>query len=846
MDTNTIRIALAGNPNCGKTTLFNALTGSNQFVGNWPGVTVEKKEGKLKKHSDVIITDLPGIYSLSPYTLEEVVARNYLIGERPDAILNLIDGTNLERNLYLTTQLTELGIPVVVAINMMDVVKKHGDKINTDELGKQLGCKVVEISALKGTGIMEAAEEAIKAAKNTKTVPMHSFSGCVEHAIAHIEEAAVHNLPAEQQRWYAIKIFERDDKVLAQLDLKKEVLDHIEGDIKAAEAEMDDDAESIITNERYVYIASIIKSCYKKKNVGKLSASDKIDKVVTNRWLGLPIFALIMFLVYYLSMVTVGTAATDWANDGLFGDGWHLFGIGSKAYEDAAGEYGDAMNAVSAFIDVDEYTNEEGELDTAALLAAMKAYTPSGDNPSKTINIVIDEETLEQGDVTVYYSEIPKGADEDTTVGMTYLEAVEYFEKNNTEFAEPDPAAYGVWVPGIPVLIGNGLEAANAPEWLSGLILDGIVAGVGAVLGFVPQMLVLFLLLAFLEACGYMARIAFVLDRIFRKFGLSGKSFIPMLIGTGCGIPGIMASRTIENERDRRMTIMTTTFIPCGAKVPFIGMIAGALFGGSALVATSAYFIGMAAIIISGIMLKKTKMFAGDPAPFVMELPTYHLPTVGNVLRSMWERGWSFIKKAGTVILLSTIFVWFTSYFGVVDGTFRMLAEDELDKSLLAAVGGAICWIFKPLGWGTWQATVASITGLVAKENIVGTMGILYGAEGHVWATLAETFTGITGYSFLVFNLLCAPCFAAIGAIKREMNSAKWTWFAIGYQCGFAYVIALMINQFGSLISKIAGNDVSVSVIGVIVSVALLAGIVYMLVRPYKEATKLTEKVKVK
>ena len=845
MDTNTIRIALAGNPNCGKTTLFNALTGSNQFVGNWPGVTVEKKEGKLKKHSDVIITDLPGIYSLSPYTLEEVVARNYLIGERPDAILNLIDGTNLERNLYLTTQLTELGIPVVVAINMMDVVKKHGDKINTDELGKQLGCKVVEISALKGTGIMEAAEEAIKAARNTKTVPMHSFSGCVEHAIAHIEEAAVHNLPAEQQRWYAIKIFERDDKVLAQLDLKKEVLDHIEGDIKAAEAEMDDDAESIITNERYVYIASIIKSCYKKKNVGKLSASDKIDKVVTNRWLGLPIFALIMFLVYYLSMVTVGTAATDWANDGLFGDGWHLFGIGSKAYEEAAGEYGDAMNAVSAFIDVDEYTNEEGELDTAALLAAMKAYTPSGENPSKTINIVIDEETLEQGDVTVYYSEIPKGADEDTTVGMTYLEAVEYFEKNNTEFAEPDPAAYGVWVPGIPVLIGNGLEAANAPEWLSGLILDGIVAGVGAVLGFVPQMLVLFLLLAFLEACGYMSRIAFVLDRIFRKFGLSGKSFIPMLIGSGCGVPGIMASRTIENERDRRMTIITTTFIPCGAKMPFIGMIAGALFGGSAWVATSSYFIGMAAIIISGIMLKKTKMFAGEPAPFVMELPAYHWPTPSNVLRSMWERGWSFIKKAGTIILLSTILVWFTSNFGVVDGAFRMLAEEEIGSSILAVIGNAIAWIFAPLGWGNWQAAVASITGLVAKENIVGTLGVLYGGgNGNVYQNIAAAFTGVSGFSFLVFNLLCAPCFAAIGAIKREMNSAKWTWFAIGYQCGFAYVIALMINSFGTLFSgNYLNGNVAMNAVCLIVSLILLGLMVYMLVRPYKEATKLTKEV---
>ena len=845
----SLRIALAGNPNSGKTTLFNALTGSNQFVGNWPGVTVEKKEGKLKKHDGVIITDLPGIYSLSPYTLEEVVARNYLIGERPDAILNIVDGTNLERNLYLTTQLTELGIPVVIAINMMDIVRKNGDKINTEELSRQLGCKIVEISALKGTGIMEAAEAAIDAAKNGKTVPMHTFSGCVEHAIAHIEEAAVHNLPEEQQRWYAIKIFERDDKVLSTLNIAPETMAHIENDIAAAEKEMDDDAESIITNERYIYIGSIIKSCYKKKSAGHLTTSDKIDKVVTNRWLGLPIFAAIMFIVYYLSMVTVGAFATDWMNDGVFGDGWHLLGIGSKQYETASGRYSDAVNAVNAFVAIDPGADD---FEPGSALEAIKNFKPAEGENKGTV-IVEDEETLEQKEMTVYYSKIPENltkAEKAGTIGMTYLEAVEYFAKENTEFAEPDPADFGVWVPGVPVLIGNGLEAANAPEWLSGLILDGIVAGVGAVLGFVPQMLVLFLLLAFLEACGYMARIAFVLDRIFRKFGLSGKSFIPMLIGTGCGIPGIMASRTIENERDRRMTIMTTTFIPCGAKVPFIGMIAGALFGGSALVATSAYFIGMAAIIISGIMLKKTKMFAGDPAPFVMELPAYHLPTVGNVLRSMWERGWSFIKKAGTVILLSTIFVWFTSYFGVVDGTFRMLAEDELDKSILAAVGGAICWIFKPLGWGTWQATVASITGLVAKENIVGTMGILYGAEGPVWTTLAKTFTGITGYSFLVFNLLCAPCFAAIGAIKREMNSAKWTWFAIGYQCGFAYAIALMINQFGNLITGnlVVSGDVGttvVNIVSLVAAFALLGLIVYMLVRPYKEATKLTEKVKV-
>ncbi len=730
----SIRIALAGNPNCGKTTLFNALTGSNQFVGNWPGVTVEKKEGKLKKHEGVTITDLPGIYSLSPYTLEEVVARNYLIGERPDAILNIIDGTNLERNLYLTTQLTELGIPVVVAINMMDVVVKNGDKINTAELSRALGCKVIEISALKGTGIMEAAEAAIDAAGNGKTVPMHTFSGTVEHALAHIEEAAVHGLPEEQQRWYAIKLFERDDKVLEQLNLSESVLSHIETDIKAAEEEMEDDAESIITNERYLYIGSIIKVCLKKKSAGKLTNSDKIDKIVTDRFLGLPIFAAIMFLVYYISMVTVGASATDWANDGLFGDGFYLLGIGSAAYEEAS-------------------------------------------------------------------------------------------------------EAYGVWVPGIPVLVGNALEAAGVADWLAGLINDGIVAGVGAVLGFVPQMLVLFLLLAFLEACGYMARIAFVLDRIFRKFGLSGKSFIPMLIGTGCGVPGIMASRTIENERDRRMTIMTTTFIPCGAKVPFISMVAGAVFGGSAWVATSAYFVGMAAIIISGIMLKKTKMFSGDPAPFVMELPAYHMPAAGNVLRSMWERGWSFIRKAGSIILLSTIVIWFMTYFGFTSEGFRMLGEEEMEQSLLAAVGSAVAWIFIPLGWGNWQAAVASITGLVAKENIVGTMSIFYPGG---WPEIGANFSMVAGYSFLVFNLLCAPCFAAIGAIKREMNSAKWTWFAIGYQCGLAYAAALMVYQIGS---AFMGN---LNVIGLLAAIVILGSMIYMLFRPYKEATKLTTDMKLK
>ena len=825
-----IKIALAGNPNCGKTTLFNALTGSNQFVGNWPGVTVEKKEGKLKKHDNVVIMDLPGIYSLSPYTLEEVVARNYLVGERPDAILNIIDGTNLERNLYLTTQLTELGIPVVIAINMMDVVRKNGDQINVAELSRELGVRIIEISALKGDGVMEAAEAAVKAAEGTKTVPMHTFSGPVEHAIAHIEEAAVHNLPEEQQRWYAIKIFERDDKVLEKLSIPADVMTHIETDIQAAETELDDDAESIITNERYVYIAELIKSCYKKHNQGQLSASDKIDRIVTNRWLGLPIFAVVMYLVYYIAMVTVGSAATDWANDGLFGDGWHLFGMGTSEYTEVADNYTAASEAISAYYELD---TESDDFDPDTALADMKAVQP--DSASTTIEVE-DEETLAMNDMTVYYDAIPADADEETTVGMSYLDAVTYFEENG--FDEPDPADYGVWVPGVPVLIGNALEAAGAAEWLNGLILDGIVAGVGAVLGFVPQMLVLFLMLAFLEACGYMARIAFVLDRIFRKFGLSGKSFIPMLIGTGCGIPGIMASRTIENERDRRMTIMTTTFIPCGAKVPFIAMVAGAIFGGAAWVATSAYFVGMAAIIISGIMLKKTKMFSGDPAPFVMELPAYHWPTLGNVLRSMWERGWSFIKKAGTIILLSTIFVWFTTYFGWAEDGFRMLSEEEIDCSILARIGSLIAWIFAPLGWGNWKAAVASITGLVAKENIVGTLGILYGGgDETVYQALGTVFTQISGYSFLVFNLLCAPCFAAIGAIKREMNNAKWTWFAIGYQCGFAYLCALMVNQFGKAFTG------SLNVIGLVAAIAALAFIIYMLVRPYKEATKLSTKV---
>lgn len=799
-----LRIALAGNPNAGKTTLFNALTGSNQFVGNWPGVTVEKKEGKLKKHSDVIITDLPGIYSLSPYTLEEVVARNYLIETRPDAILNIIDGTNLERNLYLTTQLVELGIPVVVAINMIDVVKKNGDDIKIDVLSKQLGCKVVEISALKGTGVDEAAEAAITAAKNGKTIPQHTFSGPVEHAIAHIEEALLHDMPEEQQRWYAIKVFERDEKVLEKLDMQESVKAHIEKDIASAEEELDDDAESIITNERYIYISEVIKACYKKKNAGSLSSSDKIDKIVTNRWLGLPIFAVIMTLVYLIAMKGPGAWATDWTNDNLFGDGFHLLGI-SGDYDEVSEEYAGAQQIIDGY---NAYVEENGSEPTGEF-----AYS------------VEDEETLETTDETATIED--------------YNAALETIERIGDE---PDPADYGVFVPSIPSLVESGLDKLNTADWLKGLILDGIVAGVGAVLGFVPQMLVLFFLLAFLEACGYMARIAFVLDRVFRKFGLSGKSFIPMLVGTGCGVPGIMASRTIENERDRRMTIITTTFIPCGAKVPFIAMIAGAIFGGSPLISVSAYFIGMAAIIMSGIMLKKTAMFSGDPAPFVMELPAYHMPTMSNVLRSMWERGWSFIKKAGSIILISTIVVWFLSRFGTVDGNFGMLDEDQLDSSLLAGFGGLIAWIFAPLGWGNWQAAVASITGLVAKENIVGTMGVLYGGgEGTVWQNIGAVFTSVTGFSFLVFNLLCAPCFAAIGAIKREMNNAKWTAFAIIYQCGFAYAIALMVTQFGGLFT---GDS---NIIGVIAAAMIFVFMCYMLfVKKYHEASKLKSKVNVK
>ena len=790
-----LKIALAGNPNCGKTTLFNALTGSNQFVGNWPGVTVEKKEGKLKKHDDVVITDLPGIYSLSPYTLEEVVARNYLVNERPDAILNLVDGTNLERNLYLTTQLIELGIPVVIAINMMDVVRKNGDKINIPELSKELGCKIIEISALKNEGIMQAAEAAIEAAKAKKEIPHHNFSGPVEHALAHIEEACIHNMDAEKQRWYAIKIFERDKKVIEQLGIDPAVIGHVEEDIQATEKELDDDAESIITNERYIYIAELMKATYKKKSKGKLTVSDKIDRVVTNRFAALPIFALVMFVVYYISVTTVGTWVTDWTNDGLFGDGFHLFGIGVGQYEEA----------------ITEYANEN--VWTDEVVSTVSSAADAGVIGAEEILGAIEDE-----DFGAFDEAMGSFADSLAEEGYDISESVDAALEE-----APDTSEYGVWVPGVPVLVESLLDKIGCAEWLKSLILDGIVGGVGAVLGFVPQMLVLFIFLAFLEACGYMARVAFVMDRIFRKFGLSGKSFIPMLIGSGCGVPGIMASRTIENERDRRMTIMTTTFIPCGAKLPIIALISVALFGNSPWIAPAAYFIGVAAIVISGIILKKTRMFSGQPAPFVMELPAYHWPTFGNVMRSMWERGWSFIKKAGTVILLSSIVIWAGSCFGMTETGFGFSTELELEASVLGIVGNAIAFIFKPLGFGNIRATVATIMGLVAKEEVVGVFGVLD----------FEGLTRLAGFSFLIFNLLCAPCFAAIGAIKREMNSAKWTWFAIGYQCVFAYAIALIVFQIGSIFTG------GLNVFGLIVSVALIAFIGFMLFKPYKEATEL-------
>ena len=821
-----IKIALAGNPNCGKTTLFNALTGSNQFVGNWPGVTVEKKEGKLKGHKDVTIMDLPGIYSLSPYTLEEVVARNYLINERPDAIINIVDGTNIERNLYLSTQIMELGIPVIMAVNMVDIMEKNGDKVDLAKLGKNLGCEAVEISALKGTGIKEAAEKAVKLAESKKLNTIaHKFDDKVEAAISAVEDKLGLDIVEEQKRFFAIKLLEKDDKIKV---LMKNVPD-VSAEIETLEKEFDDDTESIITNERYTYISSIIGECVKKAHSkDKLTTSDKIDKIVTNRILALPIFAVVMFLVYYIAMVTVGTAATDWANDGLFGDGFHLFGIGTSAYEEVEEEYGDSDEIIAAYVEslgskgeaiADAIDTEAEDYDSEAAVKALttlKSMVKSSDSVDYTVE---DDETLATEDFT---------ADADDIKEAINL-AIEY------DGTAPDPADYGIWVPGIPVLLESGLDAIGCVDWLKGLILDGIVAGVGAVLGFVPQMLVLFIFLAFLESCGYMARIAFIMDRIFRKFGLSGKSFIPMLIGSGCGVPGIMASRTIENDRDRKMTIMTTTFIPCGAKLPFIAMVAGAIFDGAPWVAPSAYFLGIFSIICSGIILKKTKLFVGDPAPFVMELPAYHLPTVGTVLRSMWERGWSFIKKAGTIITLSTIIIWFTTYFGFVDGTFTMLADDQIDFSILGRIGKAIAWIFAPLGFGNWQATVASITGLVAKENIVGTMGILYSAgEGTVYANMAATFTVVSGYAFLAFNLLCAPCFAAMGAIKREMNNTKWFWIAIGYQCGYAYLVGLVINQIAGLIT----GDTAFNVFTVI-AILIIVGFIYLLFRPYKESKTL-------
>ena len=801
----SIKIALAGNPNCGKTTLFNALTGSNQYVGNWPGVTVEKKEGKLKSNKDVVIMDLPGIYSLSPYTLEEVVARNYLITERPDAILNIIDGTNLERNLYLTTQLTELGIPVVIAINMLDVLEKKGDIINTQELSKKTGCPVYEISALKGKGIQEAADAVVKFAKENKKFEVaHVFAKNVEDILENIAAKLPKDIPEEQKRFYAIKLFERDSKILET----REDFPDIESIIADAENKFDDDSESIITNERYTYISSIIKGCYKKKSKEKLSTSDKIDRIVTNRWLALPIFAIIMIIVYYVSVTSVGTLVTDFTNDQLFGeDGWYLFGIGRSDYEAANDKFVE-----------ENIFNHKTEIE-AELQKAVDEHVKGSE---EILAAVQDEDFGAFEESMESYS----AALEEAGISID-----DYYNDDIMENA-PDKADYGVYIPGITTLVSNGLEAINCVDWLSALIVNGIVGGVGAVLGFVPQMLVLFIFLAFLEYCGYMARIAFIMDRIFRKFGLSGKSFIPILIGTGCGVPGVMASRTIENDRDRKMTIMTTTFIPCGAKLPIIAMIATALFDGAWWVAPSAYFLGIAAIIISGIILKKTKMFAGDPAPFVMELPAYHLPTVGSILRSMWERGWSFIKRAGTIILLASIIIWAGSSFGMVDGSFGFSTEMELNDSVLGMIGNAICWIFAPLGFGEATATIATIMGLVAKEEVVGVFGVLD----------FEGLGALAGYAFLAFNLLCAPCFAAIGAIKREMNSAKWTWFAIGYQCTFAYATALVIYQLGMLFS---GHFDVFTIIGSIVAFAIIAFVIYLLVRPYKESTKFTQKVKI-
>ena len=824
----SIKIALAGNPNCGKTTLFNALTGSNQFVGNWPGVTVEKKEGKLKGHKDVVIMDLPGIYSLSPYTLEEVVARNYLITEKPDVILNIVDGTNIERNLYLSTQLMELGIPVIMAVNMMDIIEKNGDKIYIDKLSKNLGCEVIEISALKGSGITQVAEKAVKLAKDKMATPaVHKFAPEVESVLNSIEEKIGIEIAEEQRRFFAIKIFERDEKILQQLNSTIDATSEIE----QLEVDMDDDSESIITNERYVYITSIIRDCYVKKDRNKLTTSDKIDRVVTNRFLALPIFAFVMFVVYYISVTSVGAVATDWANDGVFGNGWHLFGVGSSAYEESVGEYDTYQQEINGFIGA----AEEKGINVDSLKELLVADDANEAELESALNTFTQNQTVSKLNTDV---EIIDDAGDVTDTVVVNLSEFE----NALTVGEPDPAGYGVWIPGIPGALESGLDAIGCAMWLKGLILDGIVGGVGAVLGFVPQMLILFAFLAFLEACGYMARIAFIMDRIFRKFGLSGKSFIPMLIGSGCGVPGIMASRTIENDRDRKMTIMTTTFIPCGAKLPIIALIAGALFNGAWWVAPSAYFVGIGAIIVSGIILKKTKLFAGDPAPFVMELPSYHMPTFGNILRSMWERGHSFIKKAGTIILMATLLVWFTSNFGFIDGKFVMV--DDLGDGFLANIGGLIAPLFAPLGWGDWKSSVAAITGLVAKENVVGTFGVLYGfgdvAENgsQIWGTLAGSMTAVAAYSFLVFNLLCAPCFAAMGAIKREMNNAKWFWFAIGYQTGLAYLVALCVYQIGTLIT------LGTFGIGTVVAFIIIIVFLYLLFRPYKEGNVLKVKVK--
>lgn len=795
-----IKVALAGNPNSGKTTLFNRLTGSNQYVGNWPGVTVEKKEGKIKDNKEITLTDLPGIYSLSPYTLEEVVARNYLLEENPDAIINIVDGTNLERNLYLTTQLVELGIPVVVAINMIDVVEKSKSKINIEELSRQLGCKIVPISALKGKGVNELVKT-VKEIAGTKAVPSPEFSGIVEHALAHIEEAVIHDMDLSKQRWYSIKIFERDEKVLQKLNIKPEIMEHIEEDIKLVEKELDDDSESIITNERYIYIGEILKGIQTKKDHGHLSLSDKIDRVVTNRFLGLPIFVVIMFLVYYISVTTVGTFATDWANDGLFGDGFHLFGIGSKEYEEKISEFSEKYIFTPNVKETVEKADKAGVIGSDKILES------------------IDKKSFEDFEETydTYSAELTeKGFDISKTIDPA-LESPEKPEKEN----------FGVWVPGVPAVVEKGLDKLNTAEWLKSLILDGIVGGVGAVLGFLPQMFVLFILLGLLEGSGYMARIAFILDRIFRKFGLSGKSFIPMLISTGCAVPGIMASRTIENERDRRMTIMTTSFMPCGAKLPIIALISAALFGGKWWVAPSAYFLGIISIIVSGIILKKTKMFSGDPAPFVMELPAYHVPTFKNVMTRVWERLSSFIKRAGTVILISSIIIWLGSKLGMVDGSFGFSADLELENSVLGYIGKAISWIFVPVGFGNIKATIATIMGLVAKEEVVAVFGVL-------------DFTGMTAlaaYSFLSFNLLCAPCFAAMGAMKREMNNTKWTAFAISYQCIFAYAVALIIYQFGNAFTN------NINVVGLIAAVLVLCFMLFMLFRPYKESKKLEIKV---